>query len=66
MSDLTPQAKQRLEGNTMTEASLAPLRILIVEDSEQMRTLLEALLEAMSITDILIAEDGEPHDISFA
>lgn len=43
----------------MTETSLAPLRILIVEDSEQMRSLLEALLEAMSITDILIAEDGE-------
>ncbi|MCE7999562.1 MAG: response regulator [Rhodobiaceae bacterium] len=43
----------------MTETSLAPLRILIVEDSEQMRTLLQALLEAMSITDILIAGDGE-------
>jgi len=43
----------------MTETSLAPLKILIVEDSEQMRILLLALLEAMSITDILIAEDGE-------
>lgn len=43
----------------MSETSLAPLRILIVEDSEQMRALLQALLEAMSITDILFAEDGE-------
>lgn len=43
----------------MTETSLSALRILIVEDSEQMRTLLHALLEAMSITDILIAEEGE-------
>ncbi len=43
----------------MIETSLAPLRVLIVEDSEQMRTLLQALLEAMSITDIHIAEDGD-------
>ena len=43
----------------MNETSLAPLRILIVEDSKQMRVLLRALLEAMSVTDILIAEDGE-------
>ncbi len=43
----------------MNTTSLAPLRVLIVEDSDQMRTLLQALLEAMNITDILIAEDGE-------
>lgn len=43
----------------MSETSLAPLRVLIVEDSQQMRVLLQALLEAMNITDILIAEDGE-------
>jgi len=43
----------------MNETSLAPLRILIVEDSKQMRLLLQALLEAMSITEIFVAEDGK-------
>jgi two-component system, chemotaxis family, chemotaxis protein CheY len=43
----------------MEDTILAPLRILIVDDSAQMRDLLQGLLEAIGISDILVAKDGE-------
>ncbi|MEQ9143607.1 MAG: response regulator [Parvibaculaceae bacterium] len=43
----------------MEETDLSPLRILIVEDSAQMCELLCVLLEAMGITDVFVAHDGE-------
>ncbi|MEQ9518109.1 MAG: response regulator [Parvibaculum sp.] len=43
----------------MKETNLTPLRILIVDDSLSMRELLQALLEAMGITDVIHAKNGE-------
>ena len=47
------------KASSMEQTTLSPLRILIVDDSEQMRDLLTVLLEAMGITDVLTAKDGE-------
>lgn len=51
-------ANKHAETQVKTAALLRDLKILIVEDSDAMRTLLTALLTAMGITQIFCAEDG--------
>ncbi len=43
----------------MEETSLTALRFLIIDDSQPMRDLLQALLEAMGINDVIQARNGE-------
>lgn len=43
----------------MEETNLSPLRVLVIDDSPQMRDLLQGLLEAIGINDVLTAENGE-------